>query len=98
MTTQPDISEDEPVTLINIFEIPVDDVDSFIADWTRRARIMSRYPGFQDTRLHRALTPDGRFQLVNVAHWASLEAYRTAQTDPEFQAGIRRVAGEASVR
>jgi heme oxygenase (mycobilin-producing) len=75
-----------PVTLINVFEIPAEQVDAFIEGWAERARIMSTHPGFRDTRLHRALSPEGRFQLVNVAHWDSAESYAAARADDEFQA------------
>jgi hypothetical protein len=40
---------------------------------------MSTHPGFRDTRLHRAPSPEGRFQLVNVAHWDSAESYAAAR-------------------
>jgi heme-degrading monooxygenase HmoA len=76
----------DPVTLINVFEIPPEEVDVFIAGWTERARIMSTHSGFRDTQLHRALSPQGRFQLVNVAHWDSAESYAAARTDSAFQA------------
>lgn len=75
-----------PVTLINVFEIPAEQVDAFIEGWAERAKIMSTHPGFRDTRLHRALSPEGRFQLVNVAHWDSAESYAAARADDEFQA------------
>jgi len=84
-----------PVTLINVFEIPAEQVDAFIEGWTKRARIMSTQPGFRDAALHRALSPDGRFQLVNVGHWDSAEAYTAAQTDPEFLAARARVTQDA---
>ena len=49
---------------------------------------MSTKPGFLDTRLHRALSPQTRFQLVNVAHWESREAMQAATADPEFRQRI----------
>lgn len=77
-------SAPSPVTFINIFEIAPEDVDAFAEKWEQRAAIMSEKPGFIDTRLHRAQSPDGRFQLVNVAHWESQEAWETAGADPAF--------------
>lgn len=77
----------EPVTLINVFEVPQDELDAFAADWHTRAEFMSRQPGFRSFRLHRALAPDSKFQLVNVAEWDSAEALQTALAQPEFQAG-----------
>lgn len=84
--------DSDPITLINVFEIPADQIDAFIDGWAQRARIMSTRPGFRDTRLHRAVSPEGRFQLVNVAHWDSAESYAVARTDPGFQASRARIA------
>ena len=56
-----------PITLINVFEIRHDYVELFLQGWQERAQFLGRQPGFRSLRLHRALTPDPRFQLVNVA-------------------------------
>jgi heme-degrading monooxygenase HmoA len=88
-------SDSRPVTLINAFEIPVGQIDAFVEEWTERARIMSRYPGFRDAELHRALSPKGRFQLVNVSHWDSEQLYEAAHLDPEFLASRASVADHA---
>lgn len=77
-------ADSSSVTFINIFEIAPQDVDAFAEKWEQRAAIMSEKPGFIDTRLHRAQSPDGRFQLVNVAHWESQEAWEAAGADPKF--------------
>lgn len=85
------IEEDDAVTLINTVEIPADQIDAFMASWAKRANVMSTLPGFRDYTLHRALLPDSRFQLVNVAHWDSPEAFEAAMTNPEF-ASLRQAA------
>jgi 4-carboxymuconolactone decarboxylase len=85
-----------PVTLINVFEVPAEHVDAFVANWRHRAELLSAKPGFLGTRLHRALSPGARFQLVNVALWESREAFRAATADPGFQA--RTVAATADAR
>ncbi|MGW2635185.1 antibiotic biosynthesis monooxygenase family protein [Streptomyces chattanoogensis] len=72
------------VTFINIFEISAEHLDAFIAQWEQRATLMSNKPGFIDSRLHRARSTETRFQLVNVAHWESREAWEAATADPEF--------------
>src|SRR5215510_4246934 len=79
------------VTLINVFEMDAEHVDAFITEWRERAAMMSTKPGFLDSRLHRALSPDARFQVVNVAHWESADAMQAATADPEFQRRIRAV-------
>jgi len=58
---------------------------------------MSTKPGFVDTRLHRALSPQTRFQLVNVAHWESREAMEAATADPEFQQRISAAIADPRV-
>lgn len=97
MREQRRVPDTEPVTLINVFEIPAELATAFIEGWTERARMMSTKPGFRDTKLHRALSPEGRFQLINVARWDNLEAYQAAHTDPEFRASINAVLRERRV-
>ena len=82
-------SHNSPVTLINVFEIPVEHVNEFIAQWQDRAALMSTKPGFLDSRLHRALASQTRFQLINVAHWESVQAMEAGTADPKFQEWIR---------
>ncbi|GHF14501.1 putative monooxygenase [Amycolatopsis deserti] len=81
------------VTFINVIELPADEVDAFVEQWRERAKLMRDAPGFRDSRLHRAKLPDARFQLVNVAHWDSAEAWRSATTNPAFQAAVGGVPG-----
>ncbi len=72
------------VILINPFEVPLDRGDDFLAGWSQAAEYMRRQPGFEGTRLHRALSADARFGFVNVAEWESPEHFRSAVTSPEF--------------
>lgn len=67
-----------PVTLINAFEVPVDDETGFLEQWKRTSAQVQGQEGFIDTRLHRALRDDARFLYVNVATWESEEAYHAA--------------------
>ncbi|MFE6777451.1 antibiotic biosynthesis monooxygenase family protein [Streptomyces sp. NPDC057702] len=78
-------ASDASVTFINVFEIDAEHLDGFLEHWRERAALMSTKPGFLDSRLHRARSSTSRFQLVNVAHWASQEEYEAAGADPEFQ-------------
>ncbi|MFF6888509.1 antibiotic biosynthesis monooxygenase family protein [Streptomyces sp. NPDC012421] len=77
------------VTFINIFEVSVEHLDSFIAQWEQRAALLRTKPGFLDSRLHRARSSATRFQLVNVSHWQSREAWEAATADPEFRKRTR---------
>ena|SRR5215207_4510714 len=73
----------DPDTVINVFEVPVKQIDTFIAQWRERAKIMSTALGFLDSRLHRALSSRTRFQVVNVAHWDSRQAWEAAAANPD---------------
>jgi heme-degrading monooxygenase HmoA len=90
-------ANNSPVTLINVFEVPAEHVDVFIAQWRERAALMSTKPGFLDSRLHRALSSQARFQLVNVARWESPEAWQAATADTEFQERISAVTANPHV-
>jgi heme-degrading monooxygenase HmoA len=87
----------EPITLINVFEIRHDDVDAFLQEWQERAAFLGRQPGFRSLRLHRALSPESRFQLVNVAEWDSLEALQAATSQGFFQQSTRRSMDQFAV-
>lgn len=87
----------EPITLINVFEIRADDVEKFLQEWRERAQFMGRQPGFRSLRLHRALNPQSRFQLVNVAEWDSAEALQAATAQDSFQQSAHRSIQEFAV-
>jgi heme-degrading monooxygenase HmoA len=86
-----------PITLINVFEIRPDDVELFLQEWHARAQFLGRQPGFRSLRLHRALSPDSRFQLVNVAEWDSAEALHAATSQDFFQQSTQRSMHEFAV-
>ena len=85
------------ITLINVFEIRPDDVEQFLQEWQDRAHFLERQPGFRSLRLHRALSPDARFQVVNVAEWDSAEALRAAAAQDFFQQSAQRSMQEFAV-
>jgi heme oxygenase (mycobilin-producing) len=101
MTSAADVpridSDPGPVTLINVFEIDSDKLDLFFAEWRKRAEFMAKQPGFRSLKLHRALTPDARFQLVNVAEWDSADALRAATAQRYFQQSTHRSMQEVEV-
>ncbi|MFD0000537.1 antibiotic biosynthesis monooxygenase family protein [Nocardia sp. NPDC127526] len=87
---------DQGVTFINAIELPADRIDEFIEQWRARAALMRTAPGFRDVRLHRALLPGARFQLVNVAHWDSAEACEAAGMNPAVVASVDEARQVAS--
>jgi heme-degrading monooxygenase HmoA len=86
-----------PITLINVFEIRLDDVDRFLQDWQERAQFLGRQQGFRSLRLHRALNPDTRFQLVNVAEWDSAEALEAATAQDFFKQSTHRSIHDSAI-
>ncbi|MBA0049139.1 antibiotic biosynthesis monooxygenase family protein [Mycobacteroides sp. LB1] len=84
----------EPIVFINVFEVAAEKVDAFLAGWRKRAEFMTEQPGFLSFRIHRAVVPGARFQLVNIATWESIEALTTATSGDRFQAMVREAAAE----
>lgn len=74
----PMVAAAEPVTLINVYEVPAGQEEATLRYWERARDFMARQPGYRGTRLHRALSPQARFLLVNVAEWDSAQAFQAA--------------------
>ena len=68
----------EPVTLINVFEVPAGKLDEAVRYWEAARDLLAQQPGYVSTRLHQSLAPQARFQLVNVAVWESPAAFEAA--------------------
>jgi len=81
------------VVLVNAFEVPHSQEETFLADWQHAANWMRQQPGFVSSRLHQSLDPDAEFRYVNVAEWESADHFRKAAASPEFQ---RRISGMAA--
>jgi heme oxygenase (mycobilin-producing) len=73
------------VTLINPFEVPEGKEEAVLKMWEKAAEFMKKQPGFVSTRLHRALSPEARFHLINVAEWESAENFQAAINSAEFK-------------
>ena len=81
-----------PVTLINVFEVPQDREEEFLAGWQRTAEFMRQQPGFHSTRLHASLSDEAQFRYVNVAEWESPAAFQRAVSQDAFRAVAREIA------
>jgi heme-degrading monooxygenase HmoA len=75
----------EPLTLINVFEIAAEDIDGFLNGWQKRLEMMSAKQGFISAQLFRAVSEKTRFQLVNVAQWATKDDFDRATSDEGFR-------------
>ena len=83
----------QPVTLINVFEVPAGALDEAIRYWEASRDVLARQPGYVSTRLHQALAPGARFQLVNVAQWESAEAFGAASARMRQELRVEPPAG-----
>ncbi len=75
------------VVLVNVFTVDPADEAALIACWTHDADFMRAQPGYISTQLHKGIAGSGTF--LNYAVWESVEAFRNAFTQPEFQNRIR---------
>jgi heme-degrading monooxygenase HmoA len=66
----------EPLVLINLFSMPREMVDDFVAHWESSIAPAKGAAGFRRTRLHRAIDPDAPYPVVNIARWDSVEDWR----------------------
>jgi len=86
----------EPVVLINVFEVPATDAEAFIAGWEEVRDYLQAQPGYIDTVLHQALTPNAEFQFINVAHWRTAEDFTAAIGSPGFAGSAAAMSGYRS--
>ena len=72
-----------PVILINTFHVKAEEADQLLAAWAQDAAYFKRQPGFISTQLHRGI--GGSNVFLNYAVWESVEHFRQAFGNPEFQ-------------
>lgn len=77
-----------PIVFMNTFHVAPGDVDAFMEAWKADGEFMQEQPGYISTQLHRGIA--GSTTFINVAQWESVEAFRAAAGDPQFQAGLSR--------
>ncbi len=78
--------EDGSIVLINVFTIDAKDEDALIKAWSHDAAFMKEQPGYISTQMHKAV--GGSTTYINYAVWESVESFREAFTNPEFQKRI----------
>jgi|SRR5918912_918913 heme-degrading monooxygenase HmoA len=76
-----------PVILINTFTVEPEEADRLQEAWASDAAFMKRQPGFISTQLHRGI--GGSSVFVNYAVWESVEHFKRAFGNPEFQAKMK---------
>jgi heme-degrading monooxygenase HmoA len=82
------VQEVGPVILINTFRVAPEDVDALQAAWAADAAHLKAQPGFISAQLHRGI--GGSTVFLNHAVWESVQAFRNAFGDPQFQATFAR--------
>ena len=83
----------EPLILINAFEVPAAEAGQFIAAWEKTRDYLSAQPGYVDTALHQAVTPNADFQFVNVGRWQTAEEFLAATQSQGFRDSAAGLAG-----
>ena len=68
-----------PVVLINVFEVPSEAENDFVAWWKASSAALKKEPGFIEAKLHQSLKSEARFQFINVAYWETAEALDLAR-------------------
>jgi heme-degrading monooxygenase HmoA len=67
------------VTVINKFVVSETAMPAFLEEFARHRSVLAAQPGFESGTLYRQQGGPGRFNIVNVAHWASAEALDAAR-------------------
>jgi len=93
ISDQLQVNEDGSVVLINLFTIDPADEDDLITSWSHDADFMKAQPGYISTQLHKGI--GGSSTFINYAIWESVESFRDAFTNPEFQKRIAQYPDSA---
>jgi heme-degrading monooxygenase HmoA len=86
------VSTEQPLVLINAFEVPEASDDEFDAAWESAREFLETQPGYVETALHLTVSPDSAFRFVNIAHWRTAEDFQTAVTSDGFRAAAAGLA------
>jgi heme-degrading monooxygenase HmoA len=73
--------------LISTFTVEPEEADQLREAWARDAAFMKQQPGFISTQLHRGI--GGSSVFVNYAVWETVEHFKRAFSNPEFQARMQ---------
>ncbi len=79
-------NEDGSIVLINVFTVDADEEEDLISAWAHDASFMKAQPGYISTQMHKAI--GGSTTFINYAVWESVESFKKAFTNPEFQERI----------
>ncbi|MEM9218770.1 MAG: antibiotic biosynthesis monooxygenase family protein [Cyanobacteria bacterium P01_F01_bin.150] len=86
-------TNDGPVVLINVFTIDPSCEEELVMAWSHDADFMRKQPGYISTQLHKGV--GGSPTFFNYAIWESVESFRNAFQNPEFQKRIAQYPSSA---
>jgi heme-degrading monooxygenase HmoA len=86
------VSTEQPLVLINAFEVPEANDDEFVAAWQSAREFLETQPGYAGTTLHQTVSPDSEFRFVNVARWQTAQEFQAAVTSDAFRAAAAGLA------
>ncbi len=93
LAQQMESTEEGPIVLVNLFTIEPSDEEALITAWKHDADFMKQQPGYISTQMHKAI--GGSPTFINYAIWESVECFRTAFMNPEFQSRIAQYPSSA---
>ena len=79
------MSTEQPLVLINAFEVPEGNDDEFVAARESAREFLESQPGYVGTTLHQTVSPDSEFRFVNVARWQAAQQFQAAVTSEAFR-------------
>jgi heme-degrading monooxygenase HmoA len=82
----------QPLVLINAFEVPEGREDEFIRGWEATRDYLQTQPGYLDTALHQAVSPNPEFRFVNVGRWENPQAFQQAIQSAGFREASQALA------
>ena len=86
------MSTEQPLVLINAFEVAEGNDDEFVAAWQPAREFLETQPGYAGTTLHQTVSPDSEFRFVNVARWQTAQEFQAAVTSDAFRAAAAGLA------
>ncbi|ASD79979.1 antibiotic biosynthesis monooxygenase [Burkholderia gladioli pv. gladioli] len=94
--SQLDTVDTGPIVLLNVFTVAHEDIPAMLDTWQRDSAVMRGQPGFISAQLHQGISGSGVF--ANYAVWESIEHFKQACANPEFQAAIAGTPASAVAR
>ena len=82
------------IIVINPFEVQQGREDEALSMWETFAEYFRKQPGYISTKLHKAINPDAKFHLINIAEWESTEEFQSALNKPEFQDVVKNLPND----